>query len=32
MRRTFDILRTGVVALAIGASLVAWLVKEARKP
>lgn len=31
MRRALDTVRIGVVAAAIGVSLVAWLVKEARK-
>jgi hypothetical protein len=31
MRRAFDSLRVGVTAVAIGMSLVAWLVKEARR-
>lgn len=31
MRRALDKLRTGVAAVAIGFSLVAWLVKEARR-
>lgn len=31
MRRAFDKVRVGVTAVAIGFSLVAWLVKEARR-
>jgi hypothetical protein len=31
MRRAIDSVRVGVAAVAIGLSLVAWLVKEARR-
>ncbi len=31
MRRTLDKVRTGFALAAVGFSLVAWLVKEARK-
>ncbi len=31
MRRTIDKIRTGIALAAVGFSLVAWAVKEARK-